>query len=356
MSILRTVWLYGLLILLLWGCAVDKRPDQYTTAINVSSSLSAHASRLNQHSELQQALKLRNLTVTATGEILPINQSVCNAALYYRLTQAQLPQYIGRHQDLLAGFYIDVALLQQRWSVVDADNDFKGASKQQDFAELAANLSPRLLAGDAIIIRPAPGLTNSNISQLVTLSKSLFSGHRLQFIVPPKQLSLITRLGAQAISDSATQSHHFLASTAATSAARKRVVLKLDSFDVADAVAVVVDSQPLNACMQTNEHAILSPSQSVTAAPLRIDNVLLASVLPKDADFNRLNEQQKLMSQGQYLTFDNKQKNYQVINKVDSNRCRQLAKGDADYQYCIDRQQDGETVITTKKYIMKKQK
>lgn len=356
MLLLRTVGLYGLLIFLLWGCAVDKRPDQYTSAIAVSGSLSAHASHLSQYKDLQKALKYRNLSVTDAGQILPINQSVCNAALFYRVTQASFPQYVGKHQDLLSGFYIDVARVDHRWLVVDTDNDFSAVSNQQDLTEVAASLMPKMMRKDTIVIRPAPGLDSSSLTDLVQTAKSLFLGHRLQFVVAKHQLALVNNLAVEPLSATPSQSYGFIAATNQTSDARKRMLMTMDSFDVADPTAIVVDSQPLIACMQANKHAILSPTQNVTAAPLKVDAVLLASVLPTNADFNRLSEQQQLLSQGQYLSINNQQQSYRVGNKPLSNRCSLLKKGDEDYQYCIDRQQDGDTVITTKKYIMKKQK
>lgn len=356
MSLLRTVWLYCLLIFLLWGCAVDKRPDQYTSAITVSGSLSAHASHLSQYTDLQKALKYRNLSVTDAGEVLPINQSVCNAALFYRVTQTNLPQYIGKHQDLLSGFYIDVAQVNRSWLVVDTDNDFSAVNNQQQLTDVAASLTPKMMRQDVIIIRPAPGLDSASLIDLAQTAKTLFQGHRLQFIVDKQHFALMNNLVVEPLSTVASQSHAFIAATEKTSDARKRMIMTMDSFDVADPIAIVVDSQPLTACMQANKHAILSPTQSVTAAPLKVDAALLASVLPSNADFNRLPEQQQLLSQGQYLSTNNQQLSYRVHDKLPNNRCSLLKKGDEDYQYCIDRQQDGETVTTTKKYIMKKQK
>lgn len=356
MSLLRTIGLYGLLIFLLWGCAVDKRPDQYTSAMTVSSSLSAHASHFSQYSELQKALKYRNLSVTDAGQILPINQSVCNAALFYRITQTTLPQYIGKHQDLLSGFYIDVARVNQSWLVVDTDNDFSTIGNQQNLTKVAASLMAKMMRQDVIIIRPAPGLDSDSLIDLAQTAKTLFLGHRLQFIVDKQHFALMNNLVVEPLSTTASQSYGFIAATEQTSDARKRMIMTMDSFDVADATAIVVDAQPLIACMQANKHAILSPTQKVTAAPLKVDTVLLASILPTDADFNRLAEQQQLLSEGKYLSINNQQLSYRVGNKPLSNRCSLLKKGDEDYQYCIDRQQDGDTVITTQKYIMKKQK
>ncbi len=360
MLLLRTLSLYFVLFFLLWGCAVDKRPDHYTAAIPVSSSLAAHASHLPQHSELQNALKHRNLIISETGEVLPINQSVCNSQLFYRLTQATFPQYVGKHQDLLSGFYIDVARVNNDWVVVDTDNDFtQSQSKNQSqltLHTLAQTLTPKLMRHDAIIIRPEPGLTRSNLKQLLQLTKVQFSKQRLQFVVPEKYLAQVEKSGVKGVSDSIASSHSYLAPTQLTSDARRRVLMTVDSFNVAEPIAIVVDTQPLTACMQANKRVILAPTQNIIAPPLKVDAVLLANVLPSNADFNRMDEQQQLLSAGQYLTIDNKQQSYPLSNKTDSNRCGLLKAGDENYQYCVDRQQDGDTAITTQKYIMKKQK
>jgi hypothetical protein len=353
--LLRTISLYFLLIFLLWGCAVDKRPDHYISAIPVSRSLAAHASHLPQHSQLQNALKQRNLIISETGEILPINQSVCNAALFYRVTDATFSQYVGKHQDLLSGFYIDVIRVNNDWVVVDTDNDFTQSQRRLTLPALALALTPKLMRHDAIIIRPEPETRLSDLKQLLQSAKAQFPQHSLQFVVAEKYVVQVEKSGVKGVSDSPAQSHPYLAATSLTSNARKRVLMTVDSFDVAEPIAIIVDTQPLTACMQANKSVVLAPTQKIIAPPLTVDAVLLANVLPSNADFNRLDEQQRLLSDGQYLTIDNQQQSYPLSNKIDTNRCRQLTPGDELYQYCLDRQQDGDTAVTTQKYIMKKQ-
>ncbi|QQX81730.1 hypothetical protein JK628_07805 [Shewanella sp. KX20019] len=358
MSLLRTISLYFLLVFLLWGCAVDKRPDHYVSAISVSSSLAAHASSLPQHSDLQNALKHRNLIISETGEVLPINQSVCQSQLFYRVTQAAFPQYVGKHQDLFSGFYIDVARVNNNWVVVDTDNDFAQIQSQTPsqliLNELLLALTPKLMIRDVIIIRPESEITRSNLKQLIDLIEVQLPKHPLQFVVPEKYVAQVEKSGFKAVSDGPAKSDLYLAPTPLTSDARKRILMSVDSFNVAEPIAIVVDTQPLMACMQANKSVVLAPTQKIIAPPANVNAVLLANVLPSNADFNRLDEQQRLLSSGQYLTIDNQQQSYPLSNQVDSNRCRHLKSGDALYQYCLDRQQDGETAVTTQKYIMKK--
>ncbi|MCL1051206.1 hypothetical protein L2755_16460 [Shewanella abyssi] len=359
MSLLRTISLYFLLFFLLWGCAVDKRPDHYVSAISVSSSLAAHASTLPQHRELQIALKHRNLIISETGEVLPINQSVCQSQLIYRVTQGAFPQYVGKHQDLLSGFYLDVARVNNDWLVVDTDNDFAQVQSktpsQLTLNTLLLALKPRLMSRDVIIIRPEPELTRSNLKQLIDSIKAQLPKHPLQFVVADKYVAQVEKSGFKAVSDSPGKSHLYLAPTQLTSDARKRILMSVDSFNVAEPIAIVVDTQPLMACMQANKSAVPAPTQKIIAPPLKVNAVLLANVLPSNGDFNRLDEQQRLLSSGQYLTIDNLQQSYPLSHQVDSNRCRKLKPGDEFYRYCLDRQQDGDTAVTTQKYIMKKQ-
>lgn len=124
-------------VLLVSGCAVDKRPEVYANAIVVKNTFPAHGSSLAQYAALQNALLSRNLLIADNGDVLPVMKSMCGADMLYRVTDTKLPPYIGKHQDLYSGFYVDVALVNGNWNVVSADNDFVQFEPEFDLALLA---------------------------------------------------------------------------------------------------------------------------------------------------------------------------------------------------------------------------
>lgn len=342
-------------VLVVSGCAVDKRPDAYANAIVVNSAFPAHGSSLEQYGALQNALLSRNLLIADNGDVLPVMKDMCDADMLYRVTDTQLPPYIGQHQDLYSGFYLDVALVNGNWKVVSTDNDFVQFEPVFDLELLATILNPSMTSADAYIVRPQPGLSTKALGDLLASMRGLLPTKRTRFVVPRAYLSQVEQAGYRGVLYNASASHLYLAATLATSAAQDRVFLQLNSNANAEVSAMAVSAKPLMACIQNNNF-VPPPGAVFNGQSTQANLPGVVSMLPKNADFNQLSEQQRLFKSGQYLTLGGDVLTYSTYQKMQgSSRCSRLLPSDPLFKYCEDRKQDASTEFKRKKATMRKQ-
>ena len=315
-------------VLVVSGCAVDKRPETYSNAIAVSSAFPAHGSAKAQYAALQQALLQRNLLIADNGDVLPVMRGMCEADMLYRVTSSNLPTYIGQHQDVFTGFYLDVALVNSSWKVVSTDNDFTQFTSEFDLALLASVLTPRMMPSDEIYIRPQPGVTENELADLLAAVQSL---------LPVKRTHLV------------------VSSALSTSAAQDRMFFKLNYTANAELQAFAVSTSPVIACMQAHNF-VQPPSKKFISNTKANDLPSVVNVLPSNADFSQLAKQQSLFTSGQYLTINGDVLKYSTYQKLQAgSRCSRLAPSDPLYKYCEDRKQDVSTDYIRRKATMRKQ-
>ncbi|WP_119969309.1 hypothetical protein [Shewanella japonica] len=311
MSLLKNVCIGLLVALMFTGCAVDKRPDSYKPAINISPSIAAHASLLSKDQALQHALERRNLVISRTGEVLPLNQNVCQSALYYQISDRPLPSYIGQHQDLLSGFVLKVIYSDEQWKVVNPERELMPLN---DFYE---DFSDTFSAQDQLIFQPSANTTNAQLKQLMQVVSQVFEQHANSFIVSASQAASVKTAGFQAITTKANSQQRFIRS----SSHGVTQIQVNDSFGDSETLAIIFESDPLTACMKTNTNLVNDPVNDELKPPLKIDQQLLVATLPKDADFNQLAEQEALFSEGVYLNIWGDKKPYGDNNKLIADRC-----------------------------------
>ncbi|GAC33935.1 hypothetical protein GPLA_3042 [Paraglaciecola polaris LMG 21857] len=342
-------------VLFVSGCAVDKRPEAYSNAILVSSAFPAHGSSQSQYAALQQALLSRNLLIADNGEVLPVMKGMCEADMLYHISSTNLPPYIGQHQDLYAGFYFDVALVNGSWKVVNTDNDFGQFNSEFDLALLTSVLTPRIMPNDTLTIRPQPNVTAKALGELMSLMQSVFPVKRTRFVVSSKFAKQVEQAGYDLVLSSAGASHLYLGDTLSTSAAQERTFFKLDYTANAELKAFAASEQPLVACMQA--HNFVQPPSKKFSNKLKANDLpSVVNVLPSNADFNQLSEQQRLFTTGQYLTINGDVLKYSTYQKLQAgSRCSRLAPSDPLYKYCEDRKQDVSTDYIRRKATMRKQ-
>lgn len=342
-------------VLFMSGCAVDKRPDAYSNAITVSSAFPAHGSAKAQHAALQQALLQRNLLIADNGDVLPVMRGMCEADMLYRVTSSNLPPYIGQHQDVLTGFYLDVALVNGSWKVVSTDNDFTQFTSEFDLALLASVLTPRMMPSDEIYIRPQPGVTENELADLLAKVQSLLPVKHTRLVVNSALLEQVEKAGYSAVLENAAARYLYLGDTLSTSAAQDRTFFKLNYTANAELKAFAVSTSPVIACMQAHNF-VQPPSKKFISNTKANDLPSVVNVLPSNADFSQLAKQQSLFTSGQYLTINGDVLKYSTYQKLQAgSRCSRLAPSDPLYKYCEDRKQDVSTDYIRRKATMRKQ-
>nr|WP_166425495.1 hypothetical protein [Paraglaciecola sp. 20A4] len=342
-------------VLFVSGCAVDKRPEAYSNAIVINSAFPAHGSAQAQYAGVQTALLSRNLLMADNGDVLPVMKGMCEADMLYRVTSSNLPPYIGQHQDLFAGFYLDVALVKGSWQVVSTDNDFESFSSEFDLALLASVLSPRVMPSDVFTIRPQPNISAKTLTDLMTAVQSVLPVTRTRFVVANKFAKQVEQAGYGAVLEYAGAGHVYLGETLSTSAAQDRTFFAIDYNTNAKLAAFAVSQQPLMGCVQAHNF-ILPPSKVYKRNAKKSDLPSVVNVLPGNADFNQLNEQQRLFALGQYLTINGDVLKYSTYQKMQaSSRCSRLTPSDPLFKYCEDRKQDVSADFKRRKATMRKQ-
>lgn len=342
-------------VLFVSGCAVDKRPEAYSNAIVVSSAFPAHGSSQPQYAAVQSALLNRNLLIADNGDVLPVMKSMCEADMLYRVTDINLPGYVGRHQDLLAGFYLDVAFVNGSWTVVSTDNDFTQLTSEFELSLLANVLMPRVTTSDVFIIRPQPNISAKALGDLLASVQSLLPVKRTRFVVENSLAKQVEQAGFSAVLEHAAAKHWYLGDTLSTSAAQDRTFFAINTSANAELTAFAASSQPLMACMQAHNF-VQPPSKKFNGKSKAKDLASVVSVLPSNADFNQLSEQQKLFRSGKYLTINGDVLKYSTYQKLQAgSRCSRLSPSDPLYKYCEDRKQDVSADFKRRKATMRKQ-
>jgi hypothetical protein len=342
-------------VLFVSGCAVDKRPEAYSNAIVVSSAFPAHGSSQPQYAAVQSALLNRNLLIADNGDVLPVMKSMCEADMLYRVTSTNLPSYVGRHQDLFAGFYLDVAFVNGSWKVVSSDNNFAQVNSEFELSLLASVLIPRVTTSDVFIVRPQPNISAKALKDLLASVQSLLPAKRTRFVVENKLAKQVEQAGFRAVLEHAAAKYWYLGDTLSTSAAQDRTFFAINSSANAELVAFATRSQPLMACMQAHNF-VQPPNKKFNIKSKATDLPSVVSMLPSNADFNQLSEQQKLFSSGKYLTINGDVLKYSTYQKLQAgSRCSRLSPSDPLYKYCEDRKQDVSADFKRRKATMRKQ-
>ncbi|WP_233267344.1 hypothetical protein [Paraglaciecola sp. L3A3] len=351
--LLFTLYLFSMFVIS--GCAVDKRPDAYSNAITINHTFPAHGSSQAKYKLLQNALLSRNLMIADNGDVLPVMKDMCQADILYRVTNTKLPPYIGQHQDLYSGFYVDVALVNGMWKVVSTDYDFAQFSDEFDLSFIATVLNPLATPNDSFFVRPPPSVSTAELADLLESVKSLFTAKRTYIVVPNVYSNQVEQAGYRAVHNYASVSHLYLASPLATSTAQDRTFFTLDLTANAQVSAIVVHDKPLMACMQV--HNFVPPPNNVFSTnSKKSDLASVVNILPSNADFTQLNKQQKLFKSGQYLTINGDELKYSTYYKMKSgSRCSRLESSDPLFKYCEDRKQDAASEFKRKKATMRKQ-
>lgn len=346
---------YVFLFLFLIGCATDKRPEKYQNSINVSQSLAFHSSVNPIYTGMQRSLGKRNLLVADNGDVLPINGYMCKANLLFHLTDEPFPVYMGQHQDLFSGFYIETAIMQNKWHVVITNNEFNRPKKAFELSFLSQKMTPVIHGSDQLVIRPAPTSTANSINALVLYIKGAFPTTKVTYVLAPSVAKQITLHGADIISTNAATNYSktYLANNSLTSQAKKRVIVTIDQFNTPIVSDLVVDNGPLLACMQ-NSHFVRSATKVLAPTLTKISRELAIDVLPSNADFSKLSRQQVLLKSRKFLSIDGDVLNYDDFQGLEAkDKCKGIQPADKLYAYCSDRKQDGKTEYEREKAILK---
>lgn len=307
----RYLGLYIVTLLILSGCSStdpsELIPKTYHKKMTIQQGYQ-HASTLPSDQRLLNALKQRNLVISETGQVLPIFEAVCNAKLYYRFSpNTPMPSFVGKHRDLLSGFYLDLNIENNNWFLIKSQAN-KGS--KEALSIVAEKLKPRLNIKDLIILKAPETTSQSALANLDDYTKQLFTNHRTQIITSTKP-----------------------------------TVKGLER-------ALIVGDDVLADC--TKNVDFITEAQTKYRSQNDLDELVLS--LPRDADFNQLTRQKLLMIQGQYLTKYAKTLDYSVYLKgIRNDRCQTLSPSNSDYVYCVERKRDASNKIKDGPFIFKKQ-
>ncbi|MGB3724934.1 MAG: hypothetical protein WA981_04145 [Glaciecola sp.] len=330
------------------SCANDKRPEAYVNPISVVQHFPQHASTLSKHQSLLSALKQRNLVIDKSGTVLPITESTCGTNLYYRITGPNLPSVIGEHQDLLSGFYIDVAYRQQ-WQVVDTDYHFSTQNDGFNLSLLLSALLPVINNNEHLVVR-TPAKTNpQKLLELASIMSRNLPAANISMVVDTEASVLLAKYNINSVLNQPTAHKDYLGEQLLTSKAKHRVLMRGKPAKISGLVA---DANILKACMETTN--VVTPAKAMPSPNMSMTDVVLA--LPSNANFNALSRQVNLLSQGEYMHINGDILQYSTYQRLQNNdKCATLKVNDPLYKYCVDRKQDGQTTFTSKAIIMRKQ-
>jgi hypothetical protein len=299
-------------------------PEKYVDLIDVKQNVQ-HASLLLNHQSILKALEERNLVIAENGIILPFSQAACNAQLYYKIgSSLSVPAFIGRHQDLISGFYIDLMFSNGDWQVLNNQED--GPFASLDLSVMNSFLLPLLNPFDRIVVNV---VNRNNIfvlstEELTSLKEKLaqsYPSHDVEIFVNASPITQI--LGKQQTIIKPTQK-----------------------------ARLVVSSDLLNTCV---EHAgfMNAPLLDYDNRDPSLAHLVLA--LPANADFTDISEQQALMQQGWYISWDGQRLSYEgyLLSKR-TDDCEQLPANHPDRIYCIERKYDAKKLISDAPFIFKK--
>ena len=344
----KTVFTFAFYLLFVQGCAVDKRPEDYKPMVNVTAMLPSHASDLPDKQPLQKELLNRNMVVSDSGEVFPINASACDTELYYRVTQLPLATVIGRHRDLYTGFYLDMAPAGDTWQVVLTDNQFTDYQTTGiSLSTLTVTLGSQLSPGDRLIIRPQPDLSLAQYQGLKAALERSFPDYRKKWILTHSQAKTLGLNPTDYYATVRGAASPYLAETLMTTPSRHRLVVKSSPSGKPANVATVVDTQTLAACQEASSVVKKVEKQPLTTqySPLSV-----VAVLPANADFNQLERQAALLPQNQYLTFDGHITAYdEYFAEPQQQGCAKQKLTIKEQQLCKQRIQDG-----NKKHLRRK--
>ncbi|MBH0027550.1 hypothetical protein I6F53_11195 [Pseudoalteromonas sp. SWN29] len=306
----RYLGLYVVILLMLSACSsTDPRemiPKVYKQKIKIQQGYQ-HSSTLPSDQRLLHALKQRNLVISDTGQVLPMFAGLCNAQLYYRVSSnTVMPSFVGKHRDLLSGFYLELNTADNNWFLIKSQTN---KDSKEMLSGVVSKLKTRLNEQDLIILKVPENTPQSALVNLESYAKQLFTNNRTQLItsIKPKIKGL-----------------------------ERALIVGND---------VLADCSK-NADFITKAQTEYTPTDSLAELVLS---------LPSNADFNQLTHQKVLMSQGQYLTIDAKTVNYSAYLKgINRDSCQTMSHLNPDYIYCFERKQDASDLISDGPFIIEK--
>ncbi|WP_165725273.1 hypothetical protein [Pseudoalteromonas sp. SA25] len=306
----RYLGLFIVILLMLSACSStdprEKIPITYKQKIKIQQGYQ-HTSTLPSDKRLLHALKQRNLVISDTGQVLPMFAGVCNAQLYYRLSPNTLmPSFVGKHRDLLSGFYLELNTADNTWFLIKSQTN---KDSKEVLSGVVSKLKTRLNEQDLIILKVPENTPQSALVNLESYAKQLFTHNRTQLITSTKP--------------------------------------KIKGLER----ALIVGNNLLADCSKNAD--FITQAQKEYAPTDSLVELVLS--LPSNADFNQLKHQKVLMSQGQYLTNDDKTVNYSAYLKgINSDRCQTISHLNPDYIYCDVRKRDASDLISDGPFIIKK--
>jgi hypothetical protein len=306
----RYLGLYVVFLLMLSACSsTDPReliPPTYEQKIKIQQGYQ-HSSTLPSDQRLLHALKQRNLVISDTGQVLPMFAGMCEAQLYYRLSpNTVMPSFVGKHRDLLSGFYLELNPADTNWFLIKSQTN---KDSKEALSGVVSKLKTHLNEQDLIILKAPENISQSALVNLESYAKQLFTDNRTQLIT----------------------------STTAKGKGLERALIVGDD--------VLADCSK-NADFITNAQTEYAPTDSL---------VELVLSLPSNADFNQLTHQKVLMAQGLYLTNDAKTVSYSAYLKgINSDRCQTMSHLNPNYIYCDKRKRDARDLISDGPFIIKK--
>lgn len=306
----RYLGLYIVILLMLSACSstdLSKMiPESPGQKIKITQGYQ-HTSTLPSDKRLLHALKKRNLVISDTGQVLPFFEEVCNAQLYHRLLPNTLmPSFVGKHRDLLSGFYLELNIADNNWFLIKSQTN---KDSKEVLSSVVSKLMTRLNEQDLIILKAPENTPKSALVNLESYAKQLFTNNRTQLITSTKP--------------------------------------KIKGLER----ALIVGNDVLADCSK-NADFITKAQTKYTPTDSLVELVLS---LPSNADFNQLTHQKVLMSQGQYLTNDDKTVSYSAYLKgINRDSCQTMSHLNPDYIYCFERKQDASDSISDGPFILKK--
>ncbi|WP_221069175.1 hypothetical protein [Vibrio alfacsensis] len=266
------------LLLVLAGCSSPPPIPYEAPTLSFTLNLPDYADESVKNSELQDALVQRGLVLDRFGRIVPLDEGSC---LYPIATRTALLKELEQYQSSSFGYTL-VSLKKQGDDYFFFPND----SRSQTLESLTVSFDSVLFDLTSI---DKGTLVRDWATHFAYLDQTLLVTGEQHKLLKKKHLSFASR-------------NILIATGQRASSVGELSMQFVDAVDMPRAL-VLSQGDVLRSCQALTQGTMISVPTERYSRESAKSQVKLVSLLPADADFNQLKQQQSLLSTGRYLTY-----------------------------------------------------